>query len=518
MTHSSDEKWYLGIDLGTGSCKCVVVDRSGIPLGFGIGEYAEKRSTSRWKEQNPESLMEGMIQAVQMAIHDAEVPAQSCAGLSLGGALHSVMAIDENSRPLTGVITWADERATQQAQQVRELHDINSLYLQTGCPIHGMYPLYKINWLRENRPDVFKKTARYVSAKEYITSRLTGRYIVDYSLASGTGLVNVHKLNWHPPSLELAGIEPDRLSHLSSPLEVIDGLDHKMATKMGIPTRTPFVLGSSDAVNSNLGAGAADSRQATCMVGTSGAFRIISKDPILDPQARSWCYCIDESHWLVGGAINNGGLALSWLKDILNGFISSSEAHHQLTFDDLTNLAEGAGAGANGVICLPFFTGERSPNWNMNARGIFFGLQLNHDLRHLTRAILEGVAFRMRSIRDVLNDLNVNPNQIHTSGGINRSSLWLQVLSSVLDTELLVPTCAETPALGAAFWAMLGTGELPAYDDINSLVQISGSYQPNPEEVGTYNQLYDIYSRIYEAVLPLYNDIAELQMTNNITE
>lgn len=518
MTHSSDEKWYLGIDLGTGSCKCVIVDRSGTPLGFGVGEYVEKRLISRWKEQNPESLIEGMIQAIQAAIRDADVPTQDCAGLSLGGALHSIMAIDENSRPLTGVITWADERATPQAQQLRNIQDNNSLYEQTGCPIHGMYPLYKVIWLRENHPDLFKKAARFISAKEYITACLTGKYIVDYSLASGTGLLNVNKLNWHSPSLELAGIEPDRLSQLSSPYEVIDGLDHQMATKIGIPIRTPFVLGSSDAVNSNLGAGAVDSTQAACMVGTSGAFRIISKQPILDSQARSWCYCIDQSHWLVGGAINNGGLVLAWLRDTLNRVISSSEAHDQLAFDDLTNLAEEVGIGADGVICLPFLTGERSPNWNMNARGIFFGLQLHHDLRHLARAILEGVAFRMRSIRDVLNDLNIHLNQIHTSGGINRSSLWLRILSSVLDMELLVPTWAETPSLGAAFWVLLGTKVLDSFSDAGNLVHISGSYQPKLEDVETYNQLYDIYSRIYEAVLPLYDDIAEFQMTNNFAE
>ena len=394
----------------------------------GSAEYQGAQTQDRWQEQDPRELVKAAITAVRQAVERAGARPEDCGGMSVGGALHGVMAVDGHGDPLTGVITWADGRAVEQARAVAGTSTGKSLYRETGCPAHGMYPLYKVMWLRENRPEVFQQARRYVSAKEYLGFRLTGTWQVDYSLAAGSGFLNTYTLKWSDQALDLAGIRKDQLSPLAAPVALLGTLQAEAAAQLGIPVNTPVVMGSSDAVNSSIGAGAVAPTQATLMVGTSGALRVVSPRPLLDPEARSWCYAIDERHWLVGGAINNGGVALSWLRDCLN------QAHpgQPLTFEEVLALAGRAPAGSKGLVCLPFFAGERSPNWNLNARAAFFGMSLEHELRHVARALLEGIGFRFKSLLQVLLEIGLDVQQIVASGGFTQSRLWLQVMADVL--------------------------------------------------------------------------------------
>ena len=315
--------WFMGIDLGTGSCKTAVVDRHGTVLGFATVDYGAETTEGKWQEQDPDRLEEATIACARDAAARAGVDPQACAAVSLGGALHSVMAVDGRDRPLTGVITWADGRAVEQARRVADTGEGAALYTETGCPAHGMFPVHKIVWLREHRPEVYTRARRYVSAKEYVCFRLTGRWAVDFSLAAGSGFLNTHTLGWSSAALDLAGITSDQLNPLLAPHERQGSLQPGPAVRMGLPPGVPVVIGSSDAVNSSMGAGAVTAAEATCMVGTSGALRVISPRPVLDPARRSWCYAIDSRHWLVGGAINNGGVALAWLRDCLNRTIAT---------------------------------------------------------------------------------------------------------------------------------------------------------------------------------------------------
>jgi gluconokinase len=334
---------------------------------------------------------------------------------------------------------------------------------------------------------------------------------VDYSLASGSALFNVQTLSWDSQSLQLAGIKPNQLSHPAAPSTTFRGIAVNMAEAMGIPPDVLVVLGSSDAANSNFGAGATESWQATCMVGTSGAFRIITPKPLLDPAARTWCYAIDETHWLVGGAINNGGIAFSWLKDTLNQANAQFGIEKQVSFDELIALAAQAKPGSGGVLCLPYFAGERSPYWNLNARAAFFGMTLNHDLRHLARALLEGVAFRLRSLSEILSEISGDIREVRASGGFTHSALWPQIIASTLGRDLLLPAWGETSALGAAFWAMLGAGALPALDRVNDFVSIQAKYNPVLEETKVYDRLYPIYSGLYQSLCVYFDQIAQFQ-------
>ena len=505
--------WFIGIDLGTGSCKSIVVDQEARVLGFGAAEYSGAQVQDRWQEQDPRDLLKAATASAASAVRVSGMRSEDCAGLSVGGALHSVLALDGHGHPLTGVITWADGRAVEQSRALRGSPTARRLYQETGCPIHGMYPLYKIMWLRDKQPEVFRKTWRYVSAKEYVFAGLTGEYLVDYSLGAGSAFLNTHTLRWNPVCLEMTGIRENQLSSLCSPFTVHRGLNPERGREMGIRHDVPVVVGSSDACNSNLGAGAVTPRQATCMVGTSGALRIMSRRPILDEKARSWCYAVDEGHWLVGGAINNGGVALSWLRECLNQAASGFSAQPPLSFEDVLALAGDAKAGAGGVMCLPFFAGERSPHWNLNARALFFGMTLEHGVKHLARALLEGIAFRFRSLKEVLTEIGVDVRQIIASGGFTKSNLWLHVMADALDRELAIPVWGETSALGAAFWALLSARGENALETAQGFVKLGDSCRPNPESVEIYNRMYPLFEKLYQSLEKSFDEVAELQMT-----
>jgi gluconokinase len=499
--------WFLGIDLGTGSCKSVAVDEQGGVLGFGVCEYTGTAAHERWQEQAPQDLLKAAVTSVRRAVDQAGADPASCGGMSIGGALHSLMAVDSHDEPLTGVITWADGRAVEQAKRLAGTPAGRDLYHETGCPAHGMYPLYKVIWLRENRPEVVEHVRRYVSAKEYVGFRLTGTWQVDYSLAAGSGFLNTKRLQWSESALDLAGVREDRLSPLAGPTARLGGVRPEVAAQMGVRAGAPVVLGSSDAVNSSIGAGAVGPAQATLMIGTSGALRVVSPRPVLDPKARSWCYAIDETHWLVGGAINNGGVALSWLRDCLN----DAHAGRPLSFEDILPLAGRAPAGSGGLVCLPFFAGERSPNWNLDARAAFFGMSLEHGLPHVARALLEGIGFRFKSLMEVLLEIGLDVRQIVASGGFTRSALWLQVMADVLGRELNVPAWGETSALAAAFWAALAAGCAGSMEDIRAWTSQGFVCRPVTANTAVYEKVYPLYTKLYQAAAGSFEDISRLQ-------
>jgi gluconokinase len=504
----NNPSWFLGIDLGTGSCKCIAVDEQGQILGSGSSAYEGGDTRQRWREQDPRQLQQAAIAAVRQTLARAPRAApERCAGMSIGGALHSVMALDRQDRPLTGVITWADGRAAGQARAVARTETGRDLYRETGCPVHGMYPLYKIIWLREQRPELFERARRFVSAKEYLGHAFTGAWRIDYSLAAGSGFLGTDSLQWSDTALGLAGIRREQLSALADPDSLLGRLRPELAARMGIAPHTPVALGSSDAVNSSLGAGAVSPTQATLMIGTSGALRVICPRPVLDPGGRSWCYAIDRRHWLVGGAIHNGGVALSWLCQCLN----HAHAGAALNASDLLALAARAPAGSGGVICLPFFAGERSPKWNLDARAAFCGLGLEHDLHHLTRALLEGIGFRFQSLLDVLLEIGLEVTQILASGGFTQSRFWLQLMSDILGREVRVPVPGETSALAAAFWAALATGCVSRLEQIRQWVGHGHACRPAPRNRAIYQRLYLMYTRLYQSLGGCFEELARLQ-------
>ena len=510
MNPDQNKYYVIGIDLGTSSCKTVVMNLSGQLLGLGSNGYPANDIHSKWEEQNPDGLLKATILSVRKAIKTARVSRNDCIGISVGGALHSLIALDIDDRPLTGVMTWADNRATDQVASLRQSQDMHFHYLQSGCPNHPMYPLSKIVWLREKRSDLFKQISWFISAKEYLLLKLTGQHLVDFSIASGTSLLNVKKLIWDSKALEIAGIQSQQLSELCHPNTILELMNSDLTTEIGLLPKTPVIIGSSDATNSNLGVGAVHQDQLTCMVGTSGAIRKITKQPILDSKERTWCYVVDPDHWLVGGAINNGGLALQWLQHALRQGIGEKSLSTAPSIDDLLLWAEQVEPGADGLICLPFFTNERSPNWNPNARAVFYGLTFQHDQRHMARAVLEGIGYRLLTVLEVLDEIAGQSNELRASGGYTQSPFWLQLTANILNRKLLTTENHESSAVGAAYWAMIGNDLIDGLESIGDLAGTPTIYEPDLLIQDIYKISFQTYQDLYRQLKGLFDKTAPL--------
>lgn len=499
----SSRRYILGIDIGTTGCKCIVVDLEGKCLGEGSSPYSILSPHASWGEQEPEDVFAGVIEAVKRAVLTSRVSPEEIWALSLSGALHSLLAVDREGVPLTKALIWADTRSKECSLRLREEHDTHQIYKRTGCPVHPMYPASKIIWIRENLRDAYRKAHKFISLKEYVLYNLLNKYLVDRSIASGTGLFNIRDLDWDYETLRIVGITADRLSEHVATTTVFEGLEPRYAQAMGIPSDVLVIIGAGDGPLSNLGVGSVEPGQATCTIGTSGALRVLSQEPKSDERERTWCYLLTDEAWVVGGAINNAGIVYQWFRE---RFYPEEDR-----YEILDEEAAQVGVGSEGLIFLPYLTGERSPNWNPNARGVLFGLSLRHDRRHFLRAIMEGVAYRMYSVLLALEEVTGEIREVRGSGGFLRSPLWIQIMADVCGRELVVPQIIETSSLGAVFLAMYALGHVRDHREVREYVPIKARYTPNMKNHGLYLRLFDIYQEVYQGVASQFSEICEIQ-------
>lgn len=282
--------------------------------------------------------------------------------------------------------------------------------------------------------------------------------------------------------------------------------------RMGIHPDTPFVIGASDGVLANLGVGAIGAGETAVTIGTSGAVRTVIDQPRTDELGRTFCYALTDRHWVIGGSTNNGGIMLRWLRDEFAA--SEVAAARQLGKDPYEMMIEEASripAGSEGLLFLPFLSGERAPYWNANARGMFFGISLHHKRQHFIRAVLEGVVLSVCTVGTALGDLAGQATDIRASGGFARSAVWRQMLADMMGREVIVPESHEASSLGAAALALYAIGEMEDLTEIKNWIRIRHRHQPNPQNRKTYMELYAMYERLYYKLQDEFDIIAEFQ-------
>jgi len=432
--------------------------------------------------------------------------------LCFSSAMHSMIPVDMAGNPLDRMQTWADSRAQDYSEDFKASADANDMYFKTGCPIHPMYPLFKILWYRNERPELFARTAKFVGIKEYICHHLFGRYVVDESIASATAIYNIHTRTWDEDLLKIIGITAENLSEVLPTTYIERNMKPEVAMMLGLSPDTAIILGASDGVLSTLGSGAVNPGQVTAMIGTSGAVRMITNKPQADEKKRTWCYNLAGDTWVLGGALSNGGVAFRWARDKF----ATTEQHvaEKLgldTYEILGRYAEQKPAGCEGLIMLPLFSGERAPHYNANARGVLFGLNLNHGKRHLVRATLEGIIYRMFSIFKSLEEVAGEVNEIRVGGSFTRSRVWVQIMADVFGRVIHVPGEPEGSAFGAAVLGMYALGMISDLKEVEKFITIKESYYPNEENREIYQRLFAIYERIYWNLQSEFDEIAEIQ-------
>ncbi|ASN03956.1 gluconokinase [Virgibacillus necropolis] len=426
--------------------------------------------------------------------------------------MHSLITVDAENNPLTNSITWADTRSAKHAQQIKDKHNGHEIYLRTGTPIHPMSPLAKLVWMRDEQPAVFAKAAKFISIKEYVFYKLFGEYVIDHSIASATGLMNLKTLDWDKEALILAGITSDQSSTLVPTTHQLKVIKEYYHSYIGFRGEVPFIIGASDGVLSNLGVNAIEPGVIAVTIGTSGAIRTVSDRPRTDPKGRIFCYALTENHWIIGGPVNNGGIILRWLRDELAA--SEVETAKRLgidPYDVLTRIAAGINPGSDGLIFHPYMTGKRAPLWNANARGSFFGLSIHHKKEHMIRAVLEGIIYNLFTVLLALEELTDEPQKIQATGGFARSEMWRQLMADIFDKPVIVPESYESSCLGAIVLGMYAVGEIDDFSIVSDMIGQTHTHRPNEHNTNVYRELLPIYIRLSHMLGEEYDSITAFQ-------
>lgn len=486
--------YCIGVDIGTGSTKAVAADLKGNILKTASAVYPTLIEQPGRGEQEPEAIWSAFLSCIRTVIAALGTPPLA---IGMSSAMHSLIPVDAQGKPLMNMIIWADNRAAAIATELRQSEHGKPLYEENGTPLHAMAPLSKIIWLRHHAPDLFARTHKFISIKEYIWHRLFHTFEIDYSIASATGLFNINSLHWSDRALTLAGISTEQLSHPVNTSHIRQGMEPTVAAHWNIPANTPVLIGSSDGCLANVGSFAAEPGVASLTIGTSGAVRVASSHPVTNFDTMTFNYRLDENTFICGGPINNGGIALKWYAE---SFLGRTLATGN-DYNDLLQPIQNIPAGAEGLIFLPYILGERAPIWNSDACGVFFGMTARHRQPHFTRAVLEGISMALYQIMEAMEQNGLNVNRIHASGGFVRSPEWLQIIADCFDKEIHLFNASDASALGAIYMAFKALNVIPDYTSIGH--QASTVYKPDNARTQAYrNDAFPRYKQVYKALAP----------------
>lgn len=441
--------YFIGIDIGTTSTKAVAFNAAGTVLAQQAFYYPINHPQADRSEQSPAEIWMAVVSGLQYLT--GQLPLHNPVLVSFSAAMHSLILMDQNNNPITDCIIWADNRANKLANELKETEEGKSFYHLSGVPIHAMSPLCKIRWMKENEPSLFNNTARFIGIKEYIFYQLFTTYTIDTAIASATGLLNSKTLQWDDAILNYAGINKIQLSQVVDTRAINYLTSEKIDSTLpclAIFKHTAFIIGSSDGALANLGSGATFEGSMAITIGTSGAVRVVTNQAITDENMRSFCYHLNGEQYIIGGASNNGAVIIQWLKDNILKDTGS--------YQNFLTMAQTVPAGCDGLLFLPYILGERAPIWNAAAKGVFFGLSIEHTNAHMIKAAMEAVVFNMYAIGKTI----MEKKQVHiiyANGGFTDNPFWIQLLSDMFALPVYVPAIEESSAFGAV---LIGIGAL----------------------------------------------------------
>jgi gluconokinase len=406
--------------------------------------------------------------------------------LAFSAQWYSTMPVAADDRALSSYLTWSDRRSAAIADGLRRSERGREIYQETGCPLDAIYPLSKIIWLRH--ADLPMRPTRFISVKEYVFRRLFGEYVVDWSMASSTGLFDIRRRDWSPEALEAAGIDRNCLSTPVSPYRIFTRWLPDALTRTGLPQGMPCVIGAGDGVLSSVGVGAVGRGIAAVNVGTSAACRYLIPAPTVDSRERLWTYALDERRWVIGGIVSSGGIVYDWFVRQCAGIDPAADLPDPGLHAALNDLAARIPPGAEGLIFLPYLSGEQCPVWDPETTGAFFGLTLRHGRGHLARAVYEGIALSLARVAEALADAVEPIEEVRITGGLLGSSTWLQIAADMWGTRILVPESPEGSALGAAVLAWVALGMAPDLGVARELIRPVRVVEPDADRHVHYRE------------------------------
>lgn len=476
----------IALDIGTTSAKAVIFELNGKLVAEAEKMITSYYPHSGWVEQDPVEIERSSVGAIKDVIGKANIQPEELLTLGISCAMHSLICVDANHQPLSQAIIWADGRSNPQAKALKQANG-DEVYAKTGLPNHPMSPLSKLLWMKETAYEPYELATYFMSVKEFVIQKWFGRRLIDYSMASATGLFNMTTFDWDELALTLTDVDKNQLSKIVPPTEILTGIDNAIAEEMGISSDMPFVIGSADGQLANLGSGAISPGEVAISAGTSGAIRQMIHGFEVSEQQETFCYAFTRELSIIGGPTNNGGIALQWLKELIE---------YKGSFDELTAEAEQVAPGAEGLLFLPYINGERAPLWNQQAKGNFFGLSITHRKEHLVRAVLEGITYNLYHIGKALERQAGEPEKLFVNGGLARSPLWVQMLADVFGKEVYLSESHHSAAWGAAWMALVAVGKVDTFEEIKKNIPIEAIIKPNQHNHKIYAEAFEKYQNI----------------------
>src|SRR5579864_6735305 len=498
--------YALGIDVGTGGTRALVIDGAGRIVASATADHAPFASPQiGWAEQHPEDWWRACAVAIRKALASANLSAGDIACVGLSGQMHGAVMLDELDRVVRPALIWCDVRTEKQCQDLTEQIGADRLIQLTCNPALPNFTLTKFLWVREHEPENWKRVRSVMLPKDYVRFRMTGERAIDVADASGTLLLDVANRRWSREMLDATQIDERILPKVYESQEVCGKISAEGAAATGLKQGTPVVAGAGDQAAGATGMGIVVPGAVSATIGTSGVVFAATDRPALDPKGRlhTFCHAV-PGRWHVMGVTQAAGLSLRWFRD---NFMSAAEKSGGTDpYETLTAEAATAPAGSNGLLWTPYLMGERTPHLDGTARGALVGITASHKRAHVVRAILEGVAYSLKDTFTIFGEMRVPVKSIRLGGGGARSELWRQIQADVYDHDVEIVEAEEGAAYGAGILAGVGAKIWPSVDAAcDAVVRVMHRVQPIAENARVMQTNYAAYRRVYPATKSIFS-------------
>lgn len=487
-------QYFLGIDTSTTSSKALLIDEQGNVIAVASNPHTMQIPKPLWSEQDPREWWEAVAASIKSVLEKAGINGERVGAVGLTGQMHGLVLLDEAGNVLRPAILWNDQRTQNQCDEIHRIIGKEKFIRITGNVALTGFTAPKILWVKENEPDVYAKAKHVLLPKDYVRLKLTGEYAMDKADGAGTVLFDLKARDWSDEVLSALGISRKWMPRTFEGTEFTGYVTEEAAALTGLKVGTPVAAGGGDQAAGAVGVGAVEPGIVGLTVGTSGVVFATTPSALIEPEGRLHAFChAVPGMWHFMGVMLSAAGSLQWYRDTLAPNIS---------FDDLLTEAEAIPAGSEGLQFLPYLSGERTPHPDPLAKGAFIGLTLRHSRAHMTRAVLEGVAFGLKDSFTLIQNAGLGKiTQVRASGGGTKGALWRQILASVLEAELVTVNTTEGGAYGAALLAGVGAG---AWSDVASAckacIRITGSTSPVEKEAEVYRKSYAVYQELYPAL------------------
>ena len=491
----------LGIDIGTSGCKIALFSRDGSVICSVTEEYQVYYPAPGFVEQEPGEWWDAVCRGTRKLLQENIIDPADIAGVGVDGQSWAAIAVDEKGDVLTRNPIWMDTRSEAICRHLNEAVGEDRIFALSGNPLKPQYTTGKILWYKQNKPDIYKKINKILQSNSYIVYRMTGVMSQDVSQGYGIHCFDMRKGCWDKEMCTSLGINPGILPDIAACHEVVGTVSESAASSMGLSVGTPVVAGGLDAACGTLGAGVLEPGQTQEQGGQAGGMSICLKDYCADPRL-ILSYHVVPDRWLLQGGTTGGGGAIRWFHEQFGSeerHLAKETGGSSLAL--LDKLAEAVPAGSDGVVFLPYMAGERSPIWDEKAKGVFYGLDYSKTKAHMTRAVMEGVAYSVRHNIEVAAGAGAAVGTMRAMGGAANSTFWTQLKADITGKPIEVPASDTATTLGAAILAGVGVGVYRDFTDaVAQTVKVRRRYEPSNANKQEYDNGYDTYLALYSAL------------------